>query len=218
MTEPDVDNTTELHPLLTTELCNQVTKGLGKAGMMLEATNDDWSRLEQILQRYERYARFWAGFPIKGDAQKLLNAGKKAKKLADALTALNEEGYGAIVQNQIEGYDTGALISTLRLLGEINIKSPKTEDDESPSWKAALDQYAAAMQIELDRWWQDVAGEKPTVSEDGSAPYTYFLNQILRCLPGPILGASRTAVEDRRRAFRKWKEKMGEAGRALQGR
>lgn len=100
----------------------------------------------------------------------------------------------------------------------MDVRSPKTEDDEKPSWQAVLDQCAAAMQIELDRWWKDVAGVYPNVLEEGGAPYSYFLSQILDYLSGPKLGASRTAVEGRRRAFRKREEKMVEAGRALQGR
>lgn len=215
MNDPDNVTQSNVPPLLTTELKNQVIKGLGNNGVVLTASNDDWSRLETILQRYETHAAFWEGFPKKSDAQKLLDAGKKAKILAGALKGLNEAGFGEIVRDQLQGHDFDAFFSTLQLLGEIDVRSPKFDDAEKPSWQSFLHLSAATMQVEIDRWWQDVAGYEPIVSEEGDAPYTYFLIQIFGCFSGLRLGGSRTAVEARRRLKREQKERLRAASRKL---
>lgn len=215
MDYPDHTNMNIERPLLSNELKNQVVVALIGQGVELDATNDDWGHLERILRRYETYAAFWEGFPRQDDAKKLLGVGKKAKKLVEVLRALNEEGFGAIVRDQIQDNDLDAFISTLQLLGELDVRSPRIDSDEKPSWQAVVERSAAAMQVEVDQWWEEVVGQKPIVSEDGTAPYTYFLNQVFRYLSGTKPGGSRTAVESRRRKFREQEKQATQAMNAL---
>lgn len=94
-------------------------------------------------------------------------------------------------------------MSTLELLSALEARSPKVGNKDKQSGDRWLAMCAAVVQAEVDQWWQETAGWNPDVVEGYMSVFSYFLVQIFLALSGPTLGASRTAVEGRRRLLKK---------------
>jgi hypothetical protein len=202
--------------LVTEDIISEIESKLWKRwGIRSCIVKEDWAKLSQILQRYEDHATYWKGFPNKGHLKELDDVRKKANKLAKAITGLLEESYALVLQDQLQDHDLDELMSALRNLSELEARSPVSDEEKKRQGDEFLALCAAQMQADLDRWWHDAGGWCPEVAESKTTPYSYFLNEILRGLSGPHTGASRTAVEERRRAFRKREDQFNRLGKML---
>ena len=198
-------------PILTDELRVQVSSEISKQfNFSFSPSDKQWDELENFLFRYEYIARYWIGFPNKGQVEKLLKIKINAEKLSAAINQNLDAGYRLVLESDLEGHDLNEFCEALNNLCNMEVLSPKLNAAERAAGEKDLRDASDTLQEELDRWWYEVVGTHPTEYEAEDTPFTHFLMRIARQLSGTPLGHSRTQVRERRRRYKKAhsKEKM----------
>ena len=105
-------------PILTDELRVQVCSEISKQfNFAFSPSDKQWDELENFLFRYEYIARYWIGFPNKGQVEKLLKIKIYAEKLSAAINQNLDAGYRLVLESDLEGHDLNEFCEALMVFG-----------------------------------------------------------------------------------------------------
>lgn len=183
---------------------DQIAAGMKQRFIIeLNVPAKEWDLLEAILRSFHKSFIDWQGYLTKTGIAEISGIASKAAKLLLTIEHAEQQGHGKILEYELAPITTAQLLDALFVLEKIDPRSPKTDDEKKRVGMRYQDDLKADLQLELDDWWERNTGWPTETKEAEETPFSYFLAQIFKTLPGTVadtLGSSRTAVKDRRRA------------------
>lgn len=211
-------------PLIISDVIKEeITQTLREEPHEIELTVSakDWSIAAMALQSYRNSFEFWDGFLNLGELKNFQIISTKSRTLLDTIGTVSDECMSLVLKDELGEDGLKKISFLLEKLSSMEVKTPKSELGRKQYSERHLGRPKAVLQVQIDDWWRRVTRLEPRVFEEPySSPYSLFLAKLFLALPARAqagLGASRTAVEERRRVAKRRKKMLKYLASELQG-